>query len=577
LDNTFASWELRLLLIAPTDEHSMKNRAYAVGWLLLALSSCGWGQTCNTTTNWCGPYNPPSYSNVGVAAFSSTPPTASNQNTWGMTANDINTTYGAGTAHADVVPNGAVGMKQFLEYADYYVQAFDKATGYPILSTTQQGSPGPQPAVRAWNLGSGRCQPGSIDTVAAHDQVNSRWVLSNTNNTSTDGFLCIAVSQGEDLLNASGGYQSLWNEYAFDLSAIVNIHSGLPPDIADYERFGTFGSGTKGYYYITFDLINTYHAAKSYGLEGFAVCQIPQAPLLQGTAASATCYRYVVPSGQLTSHPSLIHTLLPADAESNSFATGSVGEYFLATENPVKQTSDHLAYWTWNMIVHEKAPTNILVNGFTPGCFDLGELENTFCVPEPDSTTFVDGLGDRLMSRLAYRNLPGGETLAVTQTIAASTSKRFGKTAVRYYTMLAGAHPKVQYQGQFVNSSLFYFMPSNAIDANGVVGYTFTGSLGTTYPELYLDTLSSTGVPGTATVVPGLLFTGAENGSPTDKNQFWGEYVSTTIDPADNLTFWSTGGYYQTDQIGCTLAGGWAGCDWYTAIFSCAKGGSNCP
>jgi len=563
-------------LLRQLDEHIMKNRLHVIGWLLLALTSFGRGQTCNTATNWCGPYNPPSSSNVGVAAFNSTPPVASSQNTWGMTANDINATYGAGAAHADVVPNGAVGMNQFLEYADYYVQAYDKATGYPIFSTTQQGIPGPQPAVHAWNLGSGQCQPGSIDTVVAHDQVNSRWVLSNTNNAATDDFLCIAVSQGEDLLNASGGYQSLWNEYAFDLSTIVNIHTGLAPDIADYPRFGTFGSGANGYYYVTFDLINTQHAAKTYGLEGFAVCQIPQAPLLQGTAASATCYRYVIPAAQLNHHPSLIHTLLPADAESNSFATGTAGEYFLATENPNIQTSDHLAFWTWRMIAHEKAPINILVKTFTPGCFDLTALENTFCVPEPDSTTFIDGLGDRLMSRLAYRNLAGGETLAVTQTIAASTSKRFGKTQVRYYTLLAGAHPKVQHQGQFVDPSLFDFMPSNAIDQNGVVGYTFTGSLNTTYPELYLDTLSAAGVPGTATVVPGLLFTGSENGSPTDKNQYWGEYVSTTIDPVDNLTFWSTGGYYQKDQIGCTLGAGWAGCNWYTAIFSCTKGGANC-
>jgi hypothetical protein len=556
----------------------VKNRIHAVGWLLLAFTSLGWGQTCNSKTYWCGPYNPPGFSNPGVAAFNTTPPNASNQNTWGMTASDINTTYGAYMAHADVVPNGAAGMNQFLEYADYYVQAYDKTTGYPIFSTTQQGSPGPQPAVHAWNLGSGQCQPGSVDTVAAHDQVNSRWVLSNTNNTATDSFFCIAVSQGEDLLNVSGGYQSLWNEYAFDLSAIVNVHSGAPPDIADYERFGTFGSGTSGYYYVTFDLINTNHAQKSYGLEGFAVCQLPQAPMLQGTPGSATCYRYVIPSSQLSHHPSLIHTLLPADAESNSFPTGTGGEYFLATENPNKQTSDHLAFWTWNMIVHKKAAINILVNTFTPGCFDLGALEDTFCIPEPDSTTRVDGLGDRLMSRLAYRNLTGGEMLAVTQTIAASTGKPFGKTRVRYYTLVPNStHPKVRYQGQFADSSLYYFMPSNAIDGNGVVGYTFTGSLGTTYPRLYLDTLNAAGAPGTATLVPGLLFTGAENGSPTDKNQFWGEYVSTTIDPADNLTFWSTGGYYQKDQIGCTREAGWTGCDWYTAIFSCTKGGSNCP
>ena len=32
-------------------------------------------------------------------------------------------------------------------------------------------------------------------------------------------------------------------------------------------------------YYITFDLINQFPATGSYGLEGFGVCQIPQAQL----------------------------------------------------------------------------------------------------------------------------------------------------------------------------------------------------------------------------------------------------------------------------------------------------------
>src|SRR5580700_5180666 len=79
-------------------ERIMKNRSYVVGWLFLVLTSLGWGQgpTCNTSTYWCGPYSPPSTSNVGVSAFKSTPPIPNTgQNTWGMTANDINSFYDA--------------------------------------------------------------------------------------------------------------------------------------------------------------------------------------------------------------------------------------------------------------------------------------------------------------------------------------------------------------------------------------------------------------------------------------------------------------------------------------------------
>ncbi len=195
------------------------------------------------------------------------------------------------------------------------------------------------------------------------------------------------------------------------------------------------------------------------------------------------------------------------------------------------------------------------------------------------------------MSRLAYRNLvPNdcssprdpqcGEVLAVTQTIAVSSNNPFGQTQVRYYTIHnpSQSSATIEYEGQVSNSSLYYYMPSNAIDKNGNVGYTFTGSDSATHPHLYLDTLSTFGVAGTAEVVPGLTFNGSENGGTTqDGNQFWGEYVSTTIDPSDDLTFWSVGEYFKNgDQSGCT-GPNFPTCSWYTAIFSCKKGDSNCP
>ncbi len=417
--------------------------------------------------------------------------------------------------------------------------------------------------------------------------------------------MCIAVSLGEDLENANGGFQSIWNGYAFDLSSLLPTHNNIP-DIADYARFGTFGGPTNGSYYITFDLINQNPPTGSYGLEGFGVCQIPQAQLQGGgtNSPTATCYRYVVPASQLTSHPSLIHTLLPADADSNSFPSNTAGEYFLATENPNPNngdTSEYLAFWTWNMITHLDAEVDINVGSsyvFTPGCYNQGgNLENTFCAPQKDSPVDVDGLGDRLMSRLAYRNLPNdcstprnpcGELLAVTQTIAVSPNNPFGQTQVRYYTLdsLTASTPTIEYEGQISDSSLYYYIPSNAIDKYGDVGYTFTGSDSSAYPHLYLDTLNSSGGAGTITVVPSLTFDGSENcayNSQTcpdgdDGNEFWGEYVSTTIDPSDDATFWSVGEYFKNgDQNGCTGGNSYQGCSWYTRIFSCTKGGTSCP
>jgi hypothetical protein len=105
-----------------------------------------------------------------------------------------------------------------------------------------------------------------VDVTASHDPGNSIWILSTTANLitggqNTDSFVCIAVSLGEDLQNAGGGYQSFWNGYAFDLGLDVNggllpthlVNGQNVPDIADYARFGAFGGPTSGSYYIAFE------------------------------------------------------------------------------------------------------------------------------------------------------------------------------------------------------------------------------------------------------------------------------------------------------------------------------------
>jgi len=114
-------------------------------------------------------------------------------------------------------------------------------------------------------------------------------------------------------------------------------------------------------------------------------------------------------------------------------------------------------------------------------------------------------------------------------------------------------------------------MPSNAIDKNGVVGYTFAvGDLSTTHPSIAADTLDGVGNQGLPTVVQG------GSGSIIDtSNQHWGEYVSTSVDPSDDLTFWSTGQYLPSDEGSCDQTTK-MGCNWLTQVFYCKKGTSPC-
>ena len=579
--------------------------------LVLLVTTLSWGVPC--ANKWCGPYSiAMSGCLTGTSAgitqgschntvnpnmgFYSTTTSGSHGNPFStISAAGIN--GNSGSAGPDVVPNGSVGLNQFMIFANNWVQAYDKTTHKPIFVNTSGGtSPQPQPANSPWEpyLGSGSCGPETDNFDVQYDHVNSIWVIAGTSqaNSSGDRFLCIASSATDDQYNSGTSY---WSAYTFDVTSILPTHSSVA-DIADYPRFGTWSDG----YYMTFDLINNGGGSNNGQIDGFAVCKLDETDISQGKASNAaTCYTYIP-----TSAPPLIHTLLPADAESNSFQTGTAGEYFLATVNPNNGsggpcttfpcTSNSLAFWTWSEIVAEDAPVSVSVNTFTPGCYDPGEPGNTVCMGQGGTTNTVDSVGDRLMSRLAYRNIPipiciacpDGEYLAATQTIRLdNTGTGSNLTGVRYYTIVTpSSTPSIMYQGNIEDSSSvnYYSMPSNAIDLNGVVGYTFTvsgPSTSSTYPSIYANTVNTAGTLGTATVVQ------AGSASISDVcNHHWGEYVSSSIDPSDNATFWAAGEYLSSTEStchginvhdGCNTAD-YSGCNWQTSAFTCKKGSGFC-
>jgi len=138
------------------------------------------------------------------------------------------------------------------------------------------------------------------------------------------------------------------------------------------------------------------------------------------------------------------------------------------------------------------------------------------------------------------------------------------------------AAPRILYENDFSdsNGSLFYWMPSNAIDKNQVVGYTFNIGDGTSnYPSIYADTVDAGGNRGLLKEVQ------AGSAAITDTaNNSWGEFVSMSMDPTDDLTFWGVGEYLTTNESNCHVGGGSSNrCQWLTTIFTCKKGSGFCP
>jgi hypothetical protein len=128
------------------------------------------------------------------------------------------------------------------------------------------------------------------------------------------------------------------------------------------------------------------------------------------------------------------------------------------------------------------------------------------------------------------------------------------------------------YHGIFADSSYsqYYWMPSNAIDEDENVAYTFSIGNEATYPSPYMARIDLNNTQSTPAQT--VSTTGADA-----SDNIWGEYVSVSID-TDGLTFWGTGEYFDTTQTQCPgESGGNTTCTWQTQIFNCQKGSGFCP
>jgi hypothetical protein len=497
-------------------------------------------------------------------------------------------------------PNGGVGptdsggIGQYLEFSANYVQAFDRHTGNGILSKVPGSGAEPQPMSDLFAPGGKNyCANGSVDGIATYDRIDNVFVLANIYNPGGTAtyYYCIGVSASTGSVPASNlegsSGRGNWNVYAYSLNPAIPHDAAGHLYFPDYQRFGTWSDG----YYVAWDLEDT---SQNYDIVGFEVCKLDKADIIAGLSSNPpACYTYIPAyiAGPNGTAGSLIHTLLPADFEGNSpIPSNTAGEYFLAQVNPNNPgtnnqctiapcTSDQLAFWTWSGFTNGSAPTYITfpAHPYTPGCYSVQHPYDTICVPEPYGG-LIDGLGDRLNYRLAYRHLTTGigkEYLAVAQTVQEDATTQ--RTGIRYYLIAAGSNPTVARIGELqdVTTHLFASMPSVATDSEGDLGITFTvtgntkhGSAANYDPSPFFIAISRDGQPDKPIAI--LSNSGASGQDETD--DFWGEYVSVGSDPDDDLTFWAVDEYMNGNQTGnCTSKAG-SGCTWATRVFTCKKG-----
>ena len=439
---------------------------------------------------------------------------------------------GCGTLPPDTT--GAVGKTQYVELVNTALQIFDKLTGTPLL--------GPVPIASVWSGFGGACETrGNGDPVVVYDRLADRWVISQFAKPIGVNFEqdeCIAVSQTGD---ATGP----WYRYDFHLTS----------QFQDYPKFGVWPDG----YYMSAFLFRAEPKGPYLGPKPFV---FDRAKMLVGDRTATVQTPGIVegPTEQTFLPSDLDGTIPPPLGDPNHFVAFPQEEpsplprqaqtaSATATSTPTPTATPALIYKIWSFHVDWDHPANssftlqtsVPAARFVQLCPDSGG-----CVPQLGTVgrQWLDGLGDRLMFRNAYRRFPDGhESMLNNFTVNANSV-----AGIRWFELrraLPGNWTLSQQSTYQPNDSTWRWMGSIASDNMGNIALGFSASSNTIYPQIrYAGRLATD--PLNRLTGEQHLFDGTGSQTIGFPDNRWGDYSDMTVDPVDDCTFYYTAEYYAT-------------------------------
>ena len=481
-----------------------------------------------------------------------------------------------GAVGDDVDPNGAVGIKQYMEYVNTAVQAYDKATGNPVWPTGAKQIYTLWPPQSPCYLESTGTPAIQLDVHIIYDRLASRWVVgAKTSDPNKGYYFCLAISSEDDLTKATwSGYNSTRLDSMLGTNPINN-----KVNATDWPKIATWSdaSGAQSAYYETADL-ESVNSDGSIGAEvGAFVCAFDRPDILNDPAhiKPEICVNLatVGPATLTSDGIYLAHSLIPADIDGTTPAPTGRDEFMVSIQNPDKPltggplTSDTINLWDfhvdWTVPSLKATWSSLPVQSYTPGCYlaSPGFPSVTNCVtePAPAGATYgqhIDSVGDRFMPRFAYRNFMstlGHESFLVSHTVQVTGGQNPGQTGVRWYELTGDGStaPTVSQQGTInPDPFLFRFLPSIAEDKDGNAAVAYSYSNSNTNPGINMSywNLPSATTPTEITVLNALSF---ELNDPPAYIGAWGTYSSMTVDPSpgDDCTSWYVNEYFVAGNL----------------------------
>lgn len=415
--------------------------------------------------------------------------------TTGSTINYLNFN---GTPDANYIypdSNGAPGATQYMQWTNARYEVFSKTTGAKIL--------GPIAAKLLWAGLGGECATTNAgDGIINYDKAAGRWIITHHTGGGVPYLQCVGVSTTSD---ATGSYYL----YAFSLT-----NTYYP----DYPQLGVWPDA----YYVTLNLLTP----SGFNNVAGEVCALNRASMLAGNPnATAQCLQTVTPHN--------FSVLQPADLDGATPPPSGAPNYLMALDNNALDLYKFHVDWVTPSNTTLTGPQVIPVTSFTQAC------GGGYCIPQLGTTEVLDGVGDRLLHRLAYRNFGSYDVLVVNHSIVAGSS-----VGVRWYEIrYPESNPVVYQQGTQAPDSNYRWLGSIGMDQGGDIAVGYSVSSKSMYPAIRYAGREPGDALGTLeTEVNVFSGTGAQTASGND----WGNASSMSIDPVDDCTFWYTNEYLTT-------------------------------
>ena len=409
--------------------------------------------------------------------------------------------------------NLAVGSTQIVQWANSEFAVFDKATG--------QLQAGPLETSALWASIGGQCMSGSTSSselIVQWDRGHQRWLLSQNTMAQPPYYACIAVSTSSD---AMGSYYV----YAFPQGSLLS----------ESPKWGVWSNG----YYQTQGVFS------NSGFVGPELCAYNSAKLIAGDEGAEQICFTLSPADGLP---------LPADIDSNLAPPANEDEFFISLWD-----SSHLSLYSLHpdyqnpqnsTVTGNNGSQLIAVPAFTPAC---NGAYGGNCVPQKNSQSQLQVLGDRLMFRLAYwedtpepviRPIPPIRPPLQHWYVLHDSTAAGGNEAPRWYEFVAVVRAvpvtaiSLAQSGTFAPDANYRWMGSIARDKVRDVLLGYSESSSGMYPSIAITGRMQSDPLGT---MENEVIVQAGEGASFGSQ--WGNFSSMRIDP-DGCTFWYTNEYY---------------------------------